>query len=224
MSNRLQGLLPVPPPSILYYTIPNNSVIGEIPPSICSSGSLQILDLSNYNLSGKGKQVENDQPQSEQVQVQLPRSLANNSKLESLDVSEKRLIDVFPSLLLKLSELKVLILRCNKFHGTITTLKYLNVSTSFRFPKFLLPQVYNYSMIMTNKGMEMVYERVQKEFIAIDISSNRFQGEIAECMGDLIGLHLLSFSHNFLNLVNLEAFNLSHKSQPALRGNSSATD
>ncbi|PON32236.1 LRR domain containing protein [Parasponia andersonii] len=196
--NWLQGLFPVPPPSILYYTIPNNSVIGEIPPSICSSGSFQILDLSYNNLSGKvpecfcnfrdsllghnlscnqfvgviphtwrkGSRLRMINLSQNKFQGQLPRSLAKSSMLESLDISGKTRIKILQNT------------ECHEVQQNESVVAVPQCVHKFPVSEVFAPQVYSYSMIMTNKGMEMVYEKVQTEFIAIDMSSNRFQGEI----------------------------------------------
>jgi hypothetical protein len=76
-----------------------------------------------------------------------------------------------------------------------------------------------YSMKITNKGLDMVYSRVQEFFRAIDVSSNMFVGEIPESIGDLLkGLHMLNLSNNILsghippslgNLTTLESLDLS---------------
>ena len=47
---------------------------------------------------------------------------------------------------------------------------------------------YPYSMTFTNKGMEIAYERIPYIFIAMDLSSNKFEGEILELMGNLKGI------------------------------------
>ena len=78
-----------------------------------------------------------------------------------------------------------------------------------------------YSFTMNNKGIEMVYERLQQfyNFIAVDFSSNKIGGEIPEALGDLSGLVLLNLSNNILTggipsslrkLSQLEALDLSH--------------
>lgn len=77
-----------------------------------------------------------------------------------------------------------------------------------------------YSFTMSNKGMVMVYERLQEFYnmIAIDISSNKISGEIPKVIGDLKGLVSLNLSNNMLigsipsslgKLSNLEALDLS---------------
>ncbi|KAJ0030276.1 hypothetical protein Pint_14562 [Pistacia integerrima] len=52
-SNKLQGSLPIPPLNTMVYLVSYNNFTGEIPPSICNSSSLEVLDLSHNNLSGK---------------------------------------------------------------------------------------------------------------------------------------------------------------------------
>uniref|UniRef100_M1B5G6 Peru 2 n=1 Tax=Solanum tuberosum TaxID=4113 RepID=M1B5G6_SOLTU len=48
-SNLLQGSLPVPPNSTIFFLISQNNLTGEIPASICNLMSLQILDLARNN-------------------------------------------------------------------------------------------------------------------------------------------------------------------------------
>ena len=75
-------------------------------------------------------------------------------------------------------------------------------------------------MIMTNKGVVTDYKKVQEFFIALDFSSNRFDGDILESIGNLNlkGLCLLNLSNNILighipqslrNFVDLESLDLS---------------
>ncbi|KAG2722070.1 hypothetical protein I3760_02G112600 [Carya illinoinensis] len=75
-----------------------------------------------------------------------------------------------------------------------------------------------YSITMINKGTKMEYEKVPDFLIAIDLSSNKFEGEIPEMVGNLNGLIWLNISNNFLtgpipytlaNLTRLESLDLS---------------
>ncbi|XP_071725986.1 receptor-like protein 6 [Rutidosis leptorrhynchoides] len=50
--NRVQGRLPIPPPTIAYYNMAQNNLTGEMPSSICEWKSLQLLDLSFNNMTG----------------------------------------------------------------------------------------------------------------------------------------------------------------------------
>ncbi|KAG6727022.1 hypothetical protein I3842_02G110500 [Carya illinoinensis] len=51
-SNMLEESLPIPPPSIVLYSVSNNRLTGEIPDLICNLSLINILDLSSNNLSG----------------------------------------------------------------------------------------------------------------------------------------------------------------------------
>lgn len=53
-------------------------------------------------------------------------------------------------------------------------------------------------MMVTNKGVDMIYEKVLEIFTALDFSSNRFVGDISKSIGNLKGLHLLNLSNNIL--------------------------
>ncbi|VFQ67401.1 unnamed protein product [Cuscuta campestris] len=54
-----------------------------------------------------------------QLQGQLPRSLANCSLLEFIDFGSNQIFDTFPVWLVTASELRILILRSNSLHGVI---------------------------------------------------------------------------------------------------------
>ncbi|GLT40515.1 hypothetical protein SLA2020_146440 [Shorea laevis] len=82
----------------------------------------------------------------------------------------------------------------------------------------MIPYQFPYSMTITNKGEKMEYARILEVFSAMDLSCNKFEGEIPEVVGNLMGLQLLNFSNNILDgqipsalghLANLEALDLS---------------
>ncbi|XP_059433860.1 receptor-like protein 7 [Corylus avellana] len=282
-SNKLRGSLPIPPPSILWYSVSNNTLTGEIPHSICNLTSILILDLSSNYLSGllpqclgnlsdslivlnlhdnnfhgtiseifaKGNYLEMIDFSQNQLHGYLPRSFANCTRLESLNLGNNQMNDTFPSWLGILTELRVLILRSNGIYGAMGS-----PNSSFDFPNiriidlshnditgelpsqyfqnwkamrsvevnglmYMQSNVYStyiYSMTFINKGTKIVYERILVFFMAIDLSSNNFKGEIPEVVGHLKGLKLLNLSNNFLtgpipsclgNLTELESLDLS---------------
>ncbi|KAG6662971.1 hypothetical protein CIPAW_03G279600 [Carya illinoinensis] len=100
-------------------------------------------------------------------------------------------------------------------------LSYIQVNSSMAQQRYLCNSWlydYNYTMTMTNKGIAVFYEKVQELLKAIDLSSNRFGGEIPESIGNLRGLSLLNLSNNVLtgliplslaNLTELESLDLS---------------
>ena len=77
-------------------------------------------------------------------------------------------------------------------------LTYIHAETSFRVETYYWFENYDYSMKITNKGLDTVYQKVQEIFRAIDMSSNRFVGEILESVGDLKVLNMLNLSNNIL--------------------------
>ncbi|XP_059446717.1 receptor-like protein 7 [Corylus avellana] len=282
-SNKLQGSLPIPPPSILSYLVSNNTLTGEIPQLICNLSSILILDLSRNYLSGllpkclsnlgdsllvlnlndnkfhgtipqiftKGNKLRMIDFSQNQLHGRLPRSLANCTVLEVLNLGHNQMNDTFPFWLGILPELRVLILRSNGIYGAIRSpnssfdfsnirifdlsnnnitdklpsqyfqnwkamriidakdLKYMQVYESFLSPGNEWAAYFPYSMTFTYKGAERVFERILDVFTAIDLSSNRFEGEIPEVVRYLKGLQLLNLSNNFLtgpipsSLVNL---------------------
>ncbi|CAL5390992.1 unnamed protein product [Camellia sinensis] len=74
------------------------------------------------------------------------------------------------------------------------------------------------SIIINNKGTKRLYQKIQKAFIAIDLSNNKFRGEIPESLGRLNGLQMLNLSNNnftgvipssLANLIELESLDIS---------------
>lgn len=77
---------------------------------------------------------------------------------------------------------------------------------------------YQDTVTVTNKGLEVELVKILTIFNSIDISNNKFEGDIPETVGKLKALYLLNFSHNALtgsippslqNLKQLEALDLS---------------
>ncbi|KFK24379.1 hypothetical protein AALP_AAs64016U000100, partial [Arabis alpina] len=85
-----------------FLTLRGNNFEGQIL-ELISNASLRTLDVGYNQLTGK-----------------LPRSLLNCSSLHFLTVDNNRIKDAFPFWLKALPNLKVLILRSNKFYGQIS--------------------------------------------------------------------------------------------------------
>ncbi|KAF2603983.1 hypothetical protein F2Q70_00028005 [Brassica cretica] len=94
----------------------NNNLIGRLPDSFYKLGFLRTrtLDVSNNQITGK-----------------LPRSLTNCTSLEYLNVEGNRIADTFPFWLEELPKLKIIVLRCNMFHGPIYSPQHISQSTQF---------------------------------------------------------------------------------------------
>ncbi|KAK4596537.1 hypothetical protein RGQ29_014543 [Quercus rubra] len=293
-SNKLQGSLPIPPPSIAQYNVTNNKLTGEISPLFCNLSSILMLDLSHNNLGGMlpkclsklsdlvvlnlqnnnfrgilpGIYMEQSRLKAidvsqNQLEGQVPRSLSNCTMLEILLLGNNRFSDIFPSWLGKLPRLRVLSLQSNGFHSAIgkpessldfpklqiidvsfnnftgklpyehfqywTSMKvanltfdkdnaYMVAATFTPNSNFGFENYFSYTLEMTNKGIKTLYQKIQDHLVAIDLSSNKFDGEISEVIGSLKGLHLLNISNNILtghipssleNLTELESLDIS---------------
>ena len=100
-NNKLQGSLPIPSPSIITYSVSNNTLTGEIPKMICNLSSLDALDLSYNNLSGM-----------------LPDCLGNLSfSLSILNLRRNNFHGSIPQICKKGSKLKWLILVKINYRG-----------------------------------------------------------------------------------------------------------
>ncbi|GLT82407.1 hypothetical protein SLE2022_007870 [Rubroshorea leprosula] len=232
--------------SMLVLNLEGNNLHGPIPETWETGNKLKAIQMGQNNLHGR-----------------LPRSLGNCKMLEFLDFGKNKIKDTFPSWLGALPELRILILRSNRFYGTIS----IRVpETNFLFPKLriidlsnngfvgtlpidffarwnamanldgenatylqaykhyimvnllVVPFVFPYSMTITNKGEKMEYAKILEVFSAVDLSCNKFDGEIPKVVGNLKRLQLLNLSNNILvgpipttlgYLANLEALDLS---------------
>jgi Leucine-rich repeat (LRR) protein len=91
----------------------------------------------------------------------------------------------------------------------IKDIMYMEANGRFTALGNTLVSSFTYSMTFTYKGAERVYEKISDIFVAIDLSNNRFEGEIPEVVGYLKGLQVFNLSNNFLtghipsSLVNL---------------------
>ncbi|XP_070018353.1 receptor-like protein 9DC3 [Nicotiana sylvestris] len=155
-------------------------------------------------------------------------SLINCNYLELLDLGKNELNDTFPKWLGILPNLKILILRSNKLHGSIRASRNRNLfsqlqvldlsSNAFNgnlptvfFENFQAMKINDenmstpmyvgyeyYSVTITTKGLNLVFVQVLTTNIVIDLSKNGFEGQIPSSIGDLIGLRTLNLSHNGL--------------------------
>ncbi|KAL6284242.1 hypothetical protein ACE6H2_015171 [Prunus campanulata] len=174
-NNSLQGELPIPSPSTFFFSISNNQLTGEMPPTICSLTSLEILDLSNNKLSGKIHQCIGNFSQSLSVldlrnnkfHGVIPGTFSKGNVLRNLDLNGNQLEGSLPPTLLTCRELEVLDLGNNKIQGT--------------FPNWLesLPKL-QVLILRSNKfygeiGIPETKFPFQKLRI-MDLSYNRFSG------------------------------------------------
>uniref|UniRef100_A0A2N9HG28 Leucine-rich repeat-containing N-terminal plant-type domain-containing protein n=1 Tax=Fagus sylvatica TaxID=28930 RepID=A0A2N9HG28_FAGSY len=213
--NEFQGQFPIPISNLnnlnIIY-IASNSLSGTL--LICNTTSLQLLDVADNYFSGSLPQCFHNMLELRMISLEgnqfqglLPRSFANCTRLEAIDVSNNQFNDTFPS--------GINASKLDEEHR----LTYIELDATLRVGTQTMSLYVMYPIQITNKGLDMVYSKVQEFFRAIDISSNMFVGEIPESVGNLLkGLHMLNVSNNILsghippslgNLTTLESLDLS---------------
>ncbi|XP_060211143.1 receptor-like protein 9DC3 [Lycium barbarum] len=160
-----------------------------------------------------------------QLGGQVPRSLVNCTILQALDLGNNKINDTFPIWLEKLPNLQAMILKSNLFHGPIGDLEsefpfpelrifdlsfngFTGTLPSNFFKKFRgmmdvdeektgngnhTNYLYHVSLVIKGNVYDM---RITSIMTSIDLSSNRFEGDIPNSLGSLNSLVLLNLSHN----------------------------
>ncbi|XP_062078778.1 receptor-like protein 54 [Humulus lupulus] len=109
------------------FDVSNNSIHGNIPSCFQNKFSLTVLDLHMNNFSGeiphdmfeKLIDLRSLHLSDNHLEGSLPHSMLNCQSLEVLDVGNNKLNDTFPHWLQELPMLQVLVLKSNRFHGSI---------------------------------------------------------------------------------------------------------
>ncbi|XP_048434425.1 receptor like protein 27-like [Pyrus x bretschneideri] len=215
--NNLSGMLPQclgNSSALEILNLSNNSFNGDIPQLCPNKNSLRMVDLSDNHLQGK-----------------VPRELPVLKALILL-YNEFRGIIGKPSSNHEFPNLCIIYLSHNGFSGMLPS----NYLENWNFVKFVnetnqtyfevsstnatnATYIYQYKITILAKGAELKYLKTPYLLRLIDLSSNRFEGEIpAGIIGKLRDLHLLNLSNNTLsglipsslgNLTALESLDLS---------------
>ncbi|XP_057990664.1 receptor-like protein 9DC3 [Hevea brasiliensis] len=195
--------------NLRYLNFNGNQLQGKIPPSICNCINLEILDIGNNNIDDT-----------------FPHFLATLSKLQILILKSNKFHGLVKgtSTNYSFSKLRIFDLSNNTFNGPLPAEYFNNFKAMMIFDlnmKYMgAPNYssYDYSVSLTLKGLEIELVKIQTLLTSIDLSGNKFTGEIPQSIGKLKSLKLLNLSHNQLtgniqpslgNLSNLESLDLS---------------
>ncbi|KAL1542370.1 receptor-like protein 20 [Salvia divinorum] len=192
-----------------------NNVNGVIPDQFGELCGLRTFDVSDNNLGGK---IPKSLANCEELAVM---NVGNNKFHDSfpcmaLPVSLKILVLRSNGFRGDLTchkswpRLQIFDISSNNFSGTLDPLNFSSWSgMMLRSHEHLRPNrsasdiqstdsVYRDEVTLTVKGIEVKLVKIWPDFTSIDASSNRFQGEIPDAIGDLSSLYLLNLSHNSL--------------------------
>ncbi|KDO50445.1 hypothetical protein CISIN_1g0052672mg [Citrus sinensis] len=188
-----------------------NRLEGPLPPSLVNCRHLEVIDVGNN-----------------QINETFPHWLDVLPELQVLTLRSNRFCGPIGDTKTRVPfpKLRIIDLSYNQFTGVLP-IWYLNGfkammrrddnSIEVNYMRSLNYSYYE-SISLTMKGNDIQMERILTTFATIDLSSNRFQGEISEVLGKLNSLKSLNISHNNLtggipsslrNLTELESLDLS---------------
>ncbi|GLU15463.1 hypothetical protein SLE2022_319490 [Rubroshorea leprosula] len=215
--NKLRGMLPktfAKGCNLKNLNLNANHLGGLIPRAIVNCKDMEVLDLGNNNFYGRFPHWLGTLPllqvlvlRSNKLYGFVRDSKTNNSfpKLRIFDVSNNHFAGPIPT-------------RCFKNLKAMLTCK--NGRSDVQYMGAYLPfgTFYEYSVSLVEKGLKMELPKIITILAVIDLSNNKFEGEIPKVIGTLCSLQGLNLSHNRLNghipqaignLANLEWLDLS---------------
>ncbi|KAL1212481.1 Receptor-like protein 11 [Cardamine amara subsp. amara] len=193
----------------------NNNFTGTLPDIFGNATNLQILDVSGNQLEGNFpkslidcKDLRLVNVGSNKIKDTFPTWLGSLPSLHVLIVRSNYFYGTLyhNNVAIGFQSLRIIDLSHNGFTGALPP----HYFTSWREMTTLTTDVYEYmggrvsntlfsvyeSMEMVNKGVDMSFDRIRKDFTAIDFSGNRIYGKIPESVGFLKELRLLNLSGN----------------------------
>ncbi|PON84843.1 LRR domain containing protein [Trema orientale] len=159
-------------PILVFLSLAENQIKGEIPTSIGYMDRLQVIDLSSNNLTGT-----------------IPPNIGNFSSLVALDLSKNSLSGTIPSKLGQPSDLRTLHLSENLLSGQIPS-SFRNLS---RLEMLDLER-----NMLVGRIPHWIGEGLENLRI-LSLRSNAFFGELPSTLSNLSSLHVLDLADNQLN-------------------------
>nr|XP_043625435.1 receptor-like protein 9DC3 [Erigeron canadensis] len=169
-----------------------NRLQGALPTSLPSCEWLEILDVGNNHLNGT-----------------FPGWLGGLVNLRVLILKSNNFhgrIEIPSPVKLTFPSLIVFDLSHNTFEGHLPDIYFQNfismkdVPEKETKPNYLsLIGLYFYTIIVTVKGYDLQFTKILDDYMIVDLSNNKFTGDIPNVIGTLESLITLNLSHNNLN-------------------------
>nr|VDC59186.1 unnamed protein product [Brassica rapa] len=224
--------------SLTYLNLRNNCLSGSLPDMFMHAYELSFIDVSDNRLDGKLPQslttcsaLEVLNVKSNEINDTFPFQLSSLQKLHVLVLRSNKFhgkLYQSDGAWFRFPQLKIIDVSNNDFLGTLPSDYFLNwtaISSNEdkdRQPHYIWDSSLNYnyysSVVLMNKGVSMVMERILTVYTAIDFSGNRIHGPIPQSIGLLKELHVLNLSRNaftgdipssLANITALESLDLS---------------
>ena len=210
--NQFHGIIPqtfLKGNSIRTLDFNGNQLEGQVPQSLINCRELEVLDLGNNKINDT-----------------FPHWLGALPKLQVLVLRSNHFHGHigFSKIKSPFMSLRIIDLAHNEFEGDVPEMylrslkAIMNIDEGNVTRRYMGDNYYEDSTVVTIKGLEMEFVKILNTFTTIDLSNNKLQGEIPECIGNLNSLRGLNLSHNdlrghiplsFRNLKMLESLDLS---------------
>ena len=190
-NNKFQGIIPTTFTNTCHLEVlnmQNNHFEGMVPQALANCKELKILDMGNNHMSGT-----------------VPSWLSTLQNLEVLVLRSNRLHGKVSASSTKhpFPKLRIVDLSNNEFTGNLPIqyfyyMKPTRKGYDYNNSKEDFQYFYQASVPLRVKGTEYEVKEILYIYTAIDLSCNKFQGEVPKVIGDLSSLALLNLSHNSL--------------------------
>ncbi|KAF3434344.1 hypothetical protein FNV43_RR25447 [Rhamnella rubrinervis] len=234
-NNTLNGSIPLCLGNLSYLSVLDlrmNMFDGTIPTTFSKGNTLRNIDLNGNRLKGplpralgNCRNLEILDLGNNMINDTFPPWLESLPKLRVLILRSNKFHGSLgsPKVRFPFRELRIMDLSNNNFSGLLPT-KYFEHFLAMMLDehvdklRYMGDDLYQDSVSVTMKGLEMELEHILNIFTAIDFSRNNFDGEIPKSLGNLKSLKGLNLSHNKIsghiptslgNLTNLEWLDLS---------------
>ncbi|XP_039026899.1 receptor-like protein 33 [Hibiscus syriacus] len=178
--------------SLMTLSLNGNQLEGSLPRSLHNCKELEVVDIGNNKISGQF-------PHWLGVLPKLRVLVLRSNKFHGAIVSHKTK-PWFPML-------RIMDISHNEFTGSLPTRFFDNLKAMLSLGSYELRELqyvgpedgyYQDDVKITMKGMDIELTRILTILTTIDLSNNKFSGEIPSNIGKLKSLKGLNFSHNNL--------------------------